>query len=118
MGTFKHNAMIITGTMTEEAEKKVKAAHIVAKKLFRSLVTPIIESPVNNVFTFFIAPDGSKEGWDTSDEHDAKRKELADYIETLAYEDGSTAIQYVDVWFDEQNQAGIERTNPEVEDVD
>ena len=45
------------------------------------LISPIIEGMVNSQFSFFIAPDGSKEGWGTSKDADVARKEFLDWLD-------------------------------------
>jgi hypothetical protein len=87
MGIVNHNAIIVTGVHEEGA----KASHKIACELFgedvligppssgvfgRNLVSPIIESTSNSYFSFFIAPDGSKEGWPTSNSYDNRREEF------------------------------------------
>ncbi len=100
--------MIITG---DGVPKKTKAVHDKAKELFGSLVSDIIESGVNGYSTFMVAPDGSKEFWERSDDYNAKRSELADLIDSHAYGDGSNHIQFVDVGFDEYYEVEIDRSN-------
>jgi hypothetical protein len=41
-----------------------------------NLCSPIIHSRTNGYSWLFIAPDGSKEGWSTSDDMDAKREKI------------------------------------------
>jgi hypothetical protein len=78
MGYIKHNAVIVSGWRVMEAHLK---AHEIFKKLgFEQLVSPIINGILNGQDSFFIAPDGSKEGWDTSDECDKARKEFLDWL--------------------------------------
>ena len=43
--------------------------------------TPIVPSGVEGWGTFYISPDGHKEGWAESDEWDARRQELCSWIE-------------------------------------
>lgn len=112
MGYIKHNAIIVTDAGYPEAKKKLDLTHKKAEELFGDLVSPMIKSKINENHSFFIAPDGSKEYWDLSDEHDSKRKVLANFINSLAYDDGSNAIKFVDVSYDECHEVKIERTNP------
>lgn len=54
-----------------------------------------------------------------SENSDAKRNELAEYIDSLAYEDGSNPIKFVDVAYDERGRTEIARANkPISEDED
>lgn len=89
---MKHNAVVVTGWN----EKNVKAAHKKAKELYREafstdipfqkdgsiLISDIITGVANDQLSFFIAPDGSKEGWMTSDLSDKVRKEFLDWLLT------------------------------------
>lgn len=113
MGYIKHNAIIVTGDGYEDAKKKFELAYRKANELFEGLVSNVVEAKMNGYRSFFIAPDGSKEGWDMSDEYDTKRTEFADYIDTLAYGDGSNPIQFVDLGYDEYSENNVERTNKE-----
>jgi hypothetical protein len=113
MGYIRHNAIVVTGDGYDEAEKKFELAYRKANELFDGLVSNVIKGKINGYQSFFVAPDGSKEGWEISVEYDSKRKELADYIDSLAYSDGSNCIQFVDVGFDEIYEAEVDRTNKE-----
>jgi hypothetical protein len=53
----------------------IARAHKKALKIFsNNQVSPILTGMTNGCESFFIAPDGSKEGWDESNKGDAKRK--------------------------------------------
>ena len=87
---MKHNAIVVTGWQDE----KVKEAHQKAKEVFEKnfesepdvkpfasrLVSDIIEGLAEGENSFFIAPDGSKEGHETSDNGDNARKEFLDWF--------------------------------------
>ena len=47
------------------------------------LVSEIKESIVNNYHSFFIVPDGSKEGYDASDDGDIIRERLIEFMQPL-----------------------------------
>ncbi|KQL17666.1 hypothetical protein [Cytobacillus solani] len=111
MGYIRHNSFVVTGDSYPEAQRKLDLAHEKAVELFSNLVSPVIQGKTNGYQSFFVAPDGSKEGWDLSDEYDEKRKQLADFIDSLAYGDGSNCVQFVDVGFDECYEAEVDRTN-------
>ena len=88
MGHMKHHAIVVTHWDT----KKVKEAHDKAKEIFKNtfkkvfgisdgdLVSPIISGVVNSQDSFFIAPDGSKEGWEDSNAGNDARKEFLDWL--------------------------------------
>jgi hypothetical protein len=75
MGYIRHHAMIITDCDLE----RIKDIHRFAE-LCNLNPTPIMESPVNGYDTFFIPPDGSKEGWEPSNEGDEERKRFKQFI--------------------------------------
>jgi hypothetical protein len=84
MGYIKHNAVIVTGW---EA-KKVHEAHAKANEVFATyfpnkttIISEIVMGVVNEQYSFFIAPDGSKEGWADSDLGDVFRKDFQDYLQ-------------------------------------
>ena len=76
-------------------EEKLKEAHQKAKEVFEKnfesepyekpfasrLVSDIIKGLTNGQSSFFIAPDGSKEGWATSNNGDNARKEFLDWLQ-------------------------------------
>lgn len=108
MGYIKHNAVVITGWKSED----IKAVHKKAKEIFNHhfnspmnakdagtrLVSELISGVVNSQLSFFIAPDGSKEGWGDSDHGDAARKELIEYIKSQ-----DIYCDYIDVMFGGDN---------------
>ena len=90
MGYIKHHTIVVTGWQDE----KIKEAHLKAKEVFENnfenepyekpfasrLVSEIIQGLTNGQSSFFIAPDGSREGWATSDNGDNARKEFLDWL--------------------------------------
>jgi hypothetical protein len=105
MGYIKHNAAIITSTR----ESDIELAHAKAKELYTEgemaqLVGEIIPGLVNGQYSFFIAPDGSKEGWDHSDTHDAVRNKYLDWLFQERVE--RIRVDYVDVRFGGDDEGG------------
>lgn len=89
MGYIKHHAIIITGWQKDKvisANKKAKEIFIkhFKESIFREikLVSNVIEGVVNAQYSFFIAPDGSKEGWSDSDFADNARAEFIEWIKS------------------------------------
>lgn len=87
MGYMKHHSIIVTSWNV----KRLKEAHEKAIEIFSSLkttfgngydslISPIISGIANSQDSFFIAPDGSKEGWEPSDDCNIARKEFLDWI--------------------------------------
>jgi hypothetical protein len=95
MGYMRYHAIVVTSSSTEAHEK--------AEEIFGELVSPIVYSVTNGYNSFFVAPDGSKEGWETSDNYDDKRKEFIEWLRSQAYEDGSNSMKYIEVQFGDDN---------------
>jgi hypothetical protein len=80
MGYHRHHAIVVTSYR----EQYVKAAHADAVSIFDgtacavSAVTPVA---INGYCSFFVAPDGSKEGWGDSDTADRAREDFIAAIE-------------------------------------
>jgi hypothetical protein len=70
MGHITHHAIIVTGQ-----GKHLKEALTLANKIFPD-VSPILPSVMNGYETFFVPPDGSKEGWQASKDGDKRRAEF------------------------------------------
>lgn len=74
MGVMQHDAIIVTGHYDDPGYKHrsehqpLELAHSIAVEHCGHLVSPIIDSKVNAEASFLIAPDGSKEGWEKSNE--------------------------------------------------
>lgn len=79
MSYMKHHAIVVTGSQPAA----VQAAHEEAARRFGPLVSSIAPVIVNAGGSFFIAPDGSKEDWPESDEHDAKRDAFLGWLAGL-----------------------------------
>lgn len=99
MGYIKHHTIVVASWDDE----LIGSAHGKAKEIHGTLVSELVSSTSNSYKSFFVAPDGSKEGWSESDTGDAKRDELIKYLEALTYEDGSSSINYCELFFGEDN---------------
>jgi hypothetical protein len=81
MGYKRHNAIVVTGWN----ESHVKSAREKAVEIFGfqstwQIVSEIVNSPVNSYSSFFISPDGSKEGWLDSDNGNEKREAFKTWL--------------------------------------
>lgn len=76
MRYIRHHAIVVTTW----DDKKIEVLRNNAIKIFGNLVTEVIKSNINGYNTFFIAPDGSKEGWEDSDIGDKNRSLFLSYI--------------------------------------
>jgi hypothetical protein len=75
MGYFIHHAIVVTG----DGEEVVKA-HGLAVAIF-PYVSPISPVAINGEQSFFVPPDGSKEGWDESNAGDVRRDQFMTMVE-------------------------------------
>ncbi|MDA8119998.1 MAG: hypothetical protein M0Z85_08130 [Gammaproteobacteria bacterium] len=110
MGYYVHHAIVVT--CRDHARQMLIEAHERAVAIFGEMVSPIVPSPIGMMSSFFVAPDGSKEGWSESDEYDAKRETFANFLDAFAYEDGSNEIEYAEIFYGtEDGTAGVKRHN-------
>ena len=80
MGYIRHHAIVVTGN-----EEDIIPAHQLAKVVFGDLVSNIVPSIINGYQSFFIAPDGSKEGWFYSGIGDENRDNFINNVENVSY---------------------------------
>lgn len=86
MGYIKHHSIIITSYFKNDIDR----AHAKALELFKDLdvmyentakiVSAVYEGIANTQYTFFIAPDGSKEGWSLSNLCNNAREEFRKWL--------------------------------------
>lgn len=87
MGYMRHHAIVVTGY----SEEHVSKAHAEAVRLFSkepegtlhphiSNVSPIIGPAINGYHSFFVGPDGSKEGWEPSKCGDDRRRKFVEWL--------------------------------------
>lgn len=82
MGVIRHHAMIVTGYDMEDMKATRRFA-----ELCNLDPSPIMESHSNGYLTFFIPPDGSKEGWERSQEGDEERDRFKKFLRKRRVED-------------------------------
>lgn len=80
MGYIRHDAIVVTSFQTDG----IDAARNKAWSLNLS-TSEVLTSPINQYFTFLIAPDGSKEGWEESDAGDSQRAEWVAWAKNSGY---------------------------------
>lgn len=109
MGYIKHHAIVVTSWN----EKSIIAAQNEAQKIFGTeQVSSLVKGVVNSYMSFFIGPDGSKEGWPEDEDGDEKRTLFIDWIKQWDYEDGSNSLRYAELFYgDDKNQSKVERHN-------
>lgn len=97
MGTMHHHAIVVTSWNPGYLKK----AHDQATKIFE-WVSPISPEVVNGYTSFFIPPDGSKEGWAESNVGESKRDGFISWLnKDLTYPDGASQVSWVEVGFGE-----------------
>lgn len=105
MGIVSHHCIVVASW----DENALAGAHQLARKTFRPLVaetnpqseivSPIISSPVNGWTSFYIAPDGSKEGWEESDQGNEMRETFIKWLDSQRYSDGSFRFSWFECVF-------------------
>jgi hypothetical protein len=93
VGYIRHNAIIVTSWDSDRLQK----ARDVALGMVPGLVSEIIPCRVNGGGSFFVAPDGSKEGWEDSDEGDRQRGDFIAWLNVQRYEDNSTWLSWAEI---------------------
>jgi hypothetical protein len=119
MGYMVHHMIVVTS----HSRDLITEAHAKATEIFGQLnimnrcigVTDIFTSPINHYCTFFVPPDGSKEGWTDSEDGDVARASFVKWLDAQRYEDGSTSLKWALVQYgDEQRDNRILRHDGEV----
>lgn len=106
MGRMRHNAIVVSSWN----EPLMREIHGGARFLFGShLVTNLTEEAVNGYRSFLVATDGSKEGWQESDEGDEKRAKFIEHLrKEYVYDDGSARVRWVEIQYgDDDNENKI-----------
>lgn len=88
MRNIKHHALIITCNdlkVTETIRSKALEFYKLNMEASHSdkLISPIMESLINHYYTFTLIPDGSKEGYDASDDNDVIRNKMVEFLTPL-----------------------------------
>ena len=114
MGYIRDHAIIVVGTYGDYlADAHAEAARIFDAHSGDGGIAPSAITPpaVNGSQSFFIPPDGSKEGWGSSEDGDARRDKFISYLESVKYEDGSSPLKWVEVRVsDDDEELTIERS--------
>ena len=103
MRNIQHHTIVITCNDRNVLESiREKAIQLYKSDMEASngskLLTEIHESLINSYFTFFVIPDGSKEGYDASDDADIIREKLIAFIKPLALS-SDYHLSYVELTF-------------------
>lgn len=99
MGYIRHDAIVVTGHAKGDAEFAAAKA-----KELGLCVSEIVHGTTNGYVSFFIAPDGSKEGWEESEKHNVARIAWIEWAKTQgradAIADEYTPGRMRPCWFD------------------
>ena len=104
MGYIKHHAIIVTAWNQSDAEQaRQKAIEI------GCAVSEIVGPVINGYLSFMIAPDGSKEGRDESNNGDARRDAFVDWLRGIGKE-SRPYLKWAEVMYgDDNGAAGVIR---------
>lgn len=120
MGYERHHCLVVTSWNAELLTEAHQAAvDIFAKAAAGGYpgmrVSEVVPSPRNGVTSFFVPPDGSKEGWDESEAGDGARNAFVEWLNARRYDDGSTSLDWVEVQYgDDERKTKITRHSDEV----
>jgi hypothetical protein len=107
MGYMRHHAIVVTNCYGDW----IVRAHDKATEIF-PVVSPVLGSEINGYFSFFVPPDGSKEGWAESDVGDARRERFIAWLESLRYDDGGSPLDWAEVQYgDEEGEDEVIRSS-------
>lgn len=118
MGYIAHHAIIITisdwaldnphGMKAGPNRADIEAFRESLPEPYRNLLVGPFPSAINSYHTMIFLPDGSKEGWDTSDEGDKIRARVIEFF-SWRYEDGSSPHDVIEIRYggDEPDLAAI-----------
>lgn len=108
MGYMRHHAIVVTSWKKE----LIQEAHDKAKEIFNGTATEILQSTMNGYLSFFIATDGSKEGWNDSNLGDLRRKRFINWCKKQVHEDGSSSLNWAELFYgDDEDKARIVNHN-------
>ena len=103
MGYIRHHAIVVTGTdyiPMAGNPQGITPAQAKAVEIFGARnVSALLKSVMNGYHSFFVQPDGSKEGWADSDTGDRLRDEFVAWLDVQRYTDGSGPLDWVEVQY-------------------
>lgn len=91
MSTMRHHCMVVTCSLSKEArEAHTKAIEIMGK----DFVTEMLFTVTNGYYTFFVGPDGSKEGWEECEKGAENRAKLVLWLGQQSDDNGCSGSVY------------------------
>jgi hypothetical protein len=98
MGYIKHHAIIVT------SDSDIDIAYHKAIEC-GNIVTNITDSHTNRYSTFVVIPDGSKEGWQTSIDHDYARNEFIEWLKQDSHEYGYNRFEWAELTYGSDDES-------------
>jgi len=99
----ENNECVIATTWNSEAMGNIKQWVLTLSEQEQSLFV-FVPGLTNGKETLFLAPSGSKKGWDMDKEVKHLRDVIISYIKLYDYEDGSSPFTWVEVGYGEYGQ--------------
>lgn len=95
--------------MTSYSQEGIDCAYEAAVRIFDepddlpsyglTMLTPILTSPANGWYTFFVGPDGGKESGESSKRGDARRAEFRAWLKSQNYDHGESRYAWVELYY-------------------
>ncbi len=94
MGRICHHTLVVTSL-----DERIEPLHSKAVEIFGDTVSAIVNSGTNGYRSFFVAPDGSKEGWDLSVNGDRRRQEFIAWLTQQIEDDPWAPLNWVEIQY-------------------
>ncbi len=99
MGYIRHHAIIVTSL-----DKEIEPLYAKAVEIFEDGVSAIVDSRVNGFRSFLVAPDGSKEGWDSSGQGDRRRERFVEWLAQRQRENPWGSLDWIHLQYGDDNR--------------
>lgn len=92
MGTIINQSIVVCAFDNQTIE----SAYEKALQLFEDFnVSNLSKVGTNGIRSFCVFPCGSKYGWQQAEQHERNLKELTKFLQAMAYDDGSSPVEFV-----------------------
>lgn len=108
MGYMRHHSILVSVWSKDRADEIYERAKC---EFGDEMVTMNSKPLTNGYWIIHVMPDGSKEGWDTSDEFDESRDRFVEYLDEFKWCDYAI-VQ----WADDDGDNRVVRVNTETEE--
>lgn len=102
MGHMRHHAIMVTSF----DRMRLEWAAAKAVEMGCTVIGPL-DIKINNISTFLVCPDGSKEGWSQSNVGDRQRKDFITYLNSLRHSDGSNNLEWAEVAYGSDDREAV-----------